>query len=68
MTKNYSENEDEEEKESFREMEDHEHVTKLHVHSCIRNENYIEEDEIYKIRQRLDGGVIVVVVEKKYTK
>lgn len=27
----------------------------------------LDEEEIYKIRQRLDGGVIVVVVEKKYT-
>ena len=46
---------------------DHENITKLHVHSNIQPENYLDEEEIYRIRQRLDGGVIVVVVEKKYT-
>ena len=37
------------------------------MHSNIRPENYLDEDEKYKIKQRLDGGVIVVVVEKEFT-
>lgn len=36
------------------------------MHSFIRD-TLLDEEEIYQIRQRLDGGVIVVVVEMKHT-